>query len=124
MSVSTGFHTVEEYIAAQPEPLRGTLERLRHVVRTAAPGAAESISYGMPTYRAGDGTRLHFAAWKKHFSLYAATAAVVAAFSAELAPYKIDKGTIQFPFASPFPQDLIARIVKFRFNATEESTES
>jgi uncharacterized protein YdhG (YjbR/CyaY superfamily) len=56
----------------------------------------------------------HFAAWKHHYSLYAATASVVAAFKRELAPYDVIKGTIRFPLAEPVPEKLIERIAKFR----------
>jgi uncharacterized protein YdhG (YjbR/CyaY superfamily) len=68
----------------------------------------------MPTYKLRDETVLHFAAWKHHYSLYAATASVVAAFKRELAPYDVIKGTIRFPLSEPVPEKLIERIAKFR----------
>jgi uncharacterized protein YdhG (YjbR/CyaY superfamily) len=37
-----------------------------------------------------------FAVWKQHYSIYAATEQVVAAFKDELASYEDDKGTIRF----------------------------
>jgi len=57
---------------------------------------------------------LSFAAWKQHYSIYTATAQVVAAFSDEIARYKVDKGTIRFPLSQPVPVGLIGRIAKFR----------
>jgi uncharacterized protein YdhG (YjbR/CyaY superfamily) len=80
----------------------------------AVPRAEEVISYKMPTYKLRDQTVLHFAAWKNHYSLYAATASVVAAFGRELAPYDVIKGTIRFPHSEPVPEKLIERIAKFR----------
>jgi uncharacterized protein YdhG (YjbR/CyaY superfamily) len=68
----------------------------------------------MPTYRLNGARVLQFAGWKQHYSLYAASAAIVAEFAKELAPYKIQKGTISFPLSEPIPVALIERIAKFR----------
>jgi uncharacterized protein YdhG (YjbR/CyaY superfamily) len=114
------FETVEDYIAAQPEGVRAMLERVRNAIRKALPGAEETISYKMPTYKLNGKAVLHFAAWKEHYSIYAATARVVETFRAELAPYKIEKGTIRFAFAQPVPVKLIARIAKFRAGEPSE----
>lgn len=106
--------TVDEYIAAQPEAVQNTLGRVRATIRKAVPAAEELISYNMPTYKLGGERLLYFAVWKQHYSIYAATKQVVAAFREELAPYKIEKGTIRFPLSEPVPVKLIGRIVKFR----------
>ncbi|MGA2136553.1 MAG: DUF1801 domain-containing protein [Bryobacteraceae bacterium] len=111
---TSNFNSVDEYIGAQPVAVRETLERVRGAIRKAVPEAAEVISYGMPTYKLAGGRLLYFAAWKQHYALYGATAPLVAAFRAELAPYPIEKGTIRFPLAAPVPVKLIARIAKFR----------
>jgi uncharacterized protein YdhG (YjbR/CyaY superfamily) len=109
-----GFQSVDEYIAAQPPAARTILERVRGAIREAVPEAQEVISYQMPTYKLNGARLLYFAAWKQHYSLYAATGPVVAAFEAELASYEIDKGTIRFPLSAPVPVKLIGRIAKFR----------
>ena len=57
---------------------------------------------------------LSFAAWRQHYSLYAATDQVVAAFKDDLALYEVSKGTIRCPFSEPVPMKLIERIAKFR----------
>jgi uncharacterized protein YdhG (YjbR/CyaY superfamily) len=105
---------VDGYIASQPEAIRGTLERVRNAIREALPRAEEVISYNMPAYKLHDDPVLHFAAWKGHYSLYAATAGVEAAFKRELAPYAVIKGTIRFPLSEPVPVNLIKSIAKFR----------
>jgi uncharacterized protein YdhG (YjbR/CyaY superfamily) len=111
---STAFHSVEEYLSAQPEAVRATLVRVRLTIRKAMPDAEEAISYNMPTYSVHGQRVLQFAAWRQHYSLYAASHGIVAAFAKELAPYKIQKGTISFPFSEPVPEKLIERIAKFR----------
>jgi uncharacterized protein YdhG (YjbR/CyaY superfamily) len=108
------FKSVDEYIASQPEAVQGVLRRVRNTIRTAVPGAQEVISYKMPTYTLNGDRLLYFAVWKQHYSIYAATEQVVAAFQDELASYEVDKGTIRFPLSEPVPVKLIARIAKFR----------
>jgi uncharacterized protein YdhG (YjbR/CyaY superfamily) len=110
----TGFQSVDEYIAAHPESVRRILERVRSTIRKAVPEAREVISYRMPTYTLDGARLLYFAVWKHHYSIYAATEQVVAAFQDELASYEIDKGTIRFPLSAPVPVKLIGRIAKFR----------
>ncbi|MBZ5612220.1 MAG: DUF1801 domain-containing protein [Acidobacteriia bacterium] len=110
----TNFKSVDQYIASQPEAVQGLLERVRSIIRKAVPGAEEVISYQIPFYKLPGGPVLYFAGWSKHYSLYPATAQVVAAFKDELAPYQISKGTIRFPLSQPVPVKLIERIAKFR----------
>jgi uncharacterized protein YdhG (YjbR/CyaY superfamily) len=72
------------------------------------------ISYKIPAYKLHNLPVLYFAGWKKHFSLYPATARVLAEFQDELAPYQISKGTIRFPLSQAVPVKLIERIARFR----------
>jgi uncharacterized protein YdhG (YjbR/CyaY superfamily) len=114
------FKSVDEYIASQPETVKGVLERVRSAIRKAVPEAEEAISYKMPMYKLPAGPVLYFAGWKQHFSLYPATASLVAAFKNDIAPYVVHKGTIRFPLAQPVPVKLIARIAKFRAKEVAE----
>ena len=110
----TGFKSVDEYIAAQPEAAQGLLESVRSAIRKALPGAEEVISYKIPTYKMYGGAVLYFAGWSRHYSLYPATDRVLAAFKDDLAPYDVKQSTIRFPLAQPVPVKLIERIAKFR----------
>ena len=114
------FKSVDEYIAAQPKDVQTILNRVRTVIRKAVPGAEESISYKIPAYKLRGERLVYFAGWKKHYSLYPATKALVAAFEDELAPYEISKGTIRFPLSQPVPVKLIERIAKFRAKEVAE----
>lgn len=111
---------MDEYIASQPEEVQGILGRVRSTIRKAVPAAEEVISYKIPTYKLYSGPVLYFAGWKQHYSLYPANDRIVAAFKDELAPYKVNKGTIRFPFSQPVPVKLIGRIAKFRAQETAE----
>jgi uncharacterized protein YdhG (YjbR/CyaY superfamily) len=115
----TAFKSVDEYIASQPEAVRGVLQRLRSVIRKALPEAEEVISYQMPAFRLDRRIVLYFAAWKQHYSLYPALEAATE-FRDELVRYKVSKGTIRFPLSEPVPVKLIERIAKFRAKVVAE----
>jgi uncharacterized protein YdhG (YjbR/CyaY superfamily) len=117
------FKSVEEYIASQPGSVHAILTLVRSTIRKALPRADEVISYNMPTYKLHDEAVLYFAGWKQHYSLYPAGESLVTAFKDELAPYKINRGTIRFPLSEPVPVKLIERIAKFRAKeATDRET--
>lgn len=104
--------SVDEYIAQFPEEIQQKLREMRAVIHAAAPEATEKISYQMPTFYLR-GNLVHFAAFKQHIGFYPVPSGI-AAFEAELAPYKRSKGAVQFPLDQPLPTELIGRIVKFR----------
>ena len=103
---------ITDYISRFPPEIQTLLEKIRITIRKAAPGAEETISYGIPTFRL-NGNLVHFAAFKKHVGFYPAPSAI-RAFQNELATYKSSKGAVQFPVEKPIPQTLISKIVKFR----------
>ena|SRR5579875_2403883 len=106
--------SVDEYIISQPEAARRVLRLVRSAIRNAVPGAEEAISYKIPAYKLHGERMLFFAGWKRHYSLYPATRGINEAFKGNLARYKVNKGTIRFPFSEPVPVRLIERIAKFR----------
>lgn len=106
------FDTIDDYIAAFPKDVQDDLQRLRRVIRESAPAAEEAISYGIPTFKL-NGNLVHFAAYQHHIGFYP-TSSGIAAFKKELMPYKLSKGTVQFPLGRPLPLDLIRRIVRYR----------
>lgn len=114
--------TVDEYIAGFPTPVQTVLDRVRGAIRKALPGAAESISYRIPTYKLHGRPVLYFAGFKQHYSVYPANARLVAAFTRELAAYEYNnKGTIRFPLTKPVPAKLIESIAKFRSREVEDA---
>jgi uncharacterized protein YdhG (YjbR/CyaY superfamily) len=105
--------TVDEYLAGVPEPARGTLQKIRAAIRSAAPpGATETISYRIPAFKY-KGVLVWFAAFSDHCSLFP-TASVIEAFKDELKGFSISKGTIQFPTDKPLPVALVRKMVKAR----------
>jgi uncharacterized protein YdhG (YjbR/CyaY superfamily) len=113
--------TVDDYLAALPPERRVGVEELRRAVRTAAPEATETIAYQMPALRGRGGQFLvSYAAFKRHYSLFPASGAVIEALGDELTPYLAGKGTIRFPASGPIPTDLVTRIVKVRLTENAE----
>jgi uncharacterized protein YdhG (YjbR/CyaY superfamily) len=113
------FESVDQYIASWPEDIQTILERVRSTIRKAVPQAEESISYKIPAYKLRGDPVLYFAGWKQHFSIYPATATVIAAFKNDISPYVV-KSTLRFPLAQTIPVKLIARIAKFRAKEVAE----
>jgi uncharacterized protein YdhG (YjbR/CyaY superfamily) len=105
---------VEEYLDALAPDRRTVMDELRATVRSAAPGAAETIAYDMPALRSDGQFLVSYAAYKRHYSLFPASGAVVEALGAELTPYLSGKGTIQFPANAPIPMTLVRRVVEVR----------
>ena len=106
--------SVDEYLAAQPEPVRQKLEQVRAAIRKAVPDAVEGIGYGMPGYKLHGKPMLYFAGFRNHYSLFAASGSFFAALADELQGYQMRKGTVQFPLDKPVPEKLISRIAKLR----------
>ncbi|MCI9143468.1 MAG: hypothetical protein HFH87_12780, partial [Lachnospiraceae bacterium] len=67
--------TVDEYIAGQPEEVRGYLKEIRKAIGTALPEAEERISWSMPTFWKGHNI-IQFAGFKNHVGLYPGPEAV------------------------------------------------
>jgi uncharacterized protein YdhG (YjbR/CyaY superfamily) len=116
----TDYTSVDEYIATYPEDVQAILQRVRGAIRKAVPHADEVISYQIAGYKLNGRRVLYFAGWKRHYSLYPATDRLVEAFTDELAPYEISKGTIRFPLSEPVPVRLIERIARFRARESAE----
>lgn len=104
--------SIDGYILSFPTEVQEILEKLRKVIKDAAPDAMEKISYQMPTFFF-HGNLVHFAAYKKHIGFYPAPSGIDA-FKQELSQYKGAKGSIQFPIDEPLPYELISKVVAFR----------
>lgn len=111
--------TVEEYLAAVPEPARSTLEKVRTVIRaTVPPEATEVISYGIPTFK-GNGLMIAYAAFTNHCSLFVLSGSLLDSFKDDLKGYETSKGTIRFPVDKPLPAALVKKLVKARLSHNE-----
>ncbi|MBS1948800.1 MAG: DUF1801 domain-containing protein [Bacteroidetes bacterium] len=105
--------TIDDYIKNFPEEIQTVLEKMRAIIKEAAPAdAGEAISYGMPAFKY-HGMLVFFSANKNHIGFYPTPSPIVF-FKKELAAYKTSKGAIQFPLGKAIPVALVRRIVKFK----------
>jgi uncharacterized protein YdhG (YjbR/CyaY superfamily) len=119
VDAENGVAAVEAYLARVPEPARSTLEKVRKMIRAAAPkDATEAISYKIPSFQYKGGV-VWYAAFKKHCSFFPMDASLMEEFGEELKKYKTSKGTIQFPVDKPLSKALVTRIVKARVALNE-----
>jgi uncharacterized protein YdhG (YjbR/CyaY superfamily) len=102
--------TIDAYISAFPADVQPILENVRQTIRKAAPEAAETMSYGIPTFDLNGKHLVFFAGWKHHISVYPLPAGDDA-FQRRIAQYKRVKSAVQFPLDKPVPYDLIGEIV-------------
>ena len=112
MDPNTSFNSIDEYIEQFPKEIQTILQKIRSVIKEAAPEATEKISYQMPTFFL-KGNLVHFAAYKNHVGFYPAPRGIEK-FKEELSQFKGAKGSVQFPMDKPLPLELISRIVLFR----------
>ena len=113
MAMRSTATSIDEYVAGFPPETRKMLEELRALIKAAAPGATETISYAIPTFDLNGHHLVHFAGYEKHVGFYP-TGSGVEAFKGELKPYRSGKGSVQFPLGQALPTDLIRRIVELR----------
>ena len=112
---------VDDYIAEQDADVQPVLQKIRGIIKENAPDAEELLSWKMPTYRTSENI-IHFAAHKKHISLYPGEAAA-SFFSSRLKGQAVtgaSVGTIKFPLNKPIDYDLIADIVRWRVTYVED----
>ena len=104
--------TVADYIATAPKGARGKLREMRAIIAAAAPGATQSLKWGMPAF-SYDRILVTFAAFRHHIGFFP-TPSAVRAFRKELARFETSSATIRLPLDAPLPKTLIRRITKFR----------
>lgn len=107
-------HNHDEYLANLDEEKRTALEGLRRIIREAAPGSEEVISYQLPAFRLQGKLLVAYGATKKHCALYVMSSSAVEKHAKELCSYDIGKGTIRFQPGEPLPADLVRAMVQTR----------
>lgn len=108
------YESVDDYMAGLPDDRRAVMEQLRSTIRAAAPDATEVISYNMPAFRLNGRFLVSYEAFKRHYSLFPWSDAMLEELGDELRPYAVGKGTIRFPAEQPIPHALVTRIVQIR----------
>ena len=112
--------TVDEYLAGVRAEQRVALEKVRKVIKAAAPRAEECISYQLPAFRLDGRLLVHIGAASKHCALYGALPR--AGLEMELARFDTSKGTIRFTPEAPIPATLVRKLIKARIAQLAEAS--
>ena len=106
---------IDAYLASVEDPAaRKTLEALRMQLRKLLPGAVETLSYRMPTFKVDGNAVAGFAFFKRHCGYYPFSGGVVPALKSELAGYSVSKSGVTFPPNRPLPVKLVKALVQAR----------
>lgn len=103
---------VDDFIARYPADVQEILQKIRAIIREAAPEAQEKLNYGIPTFTL-NGNLVHYSALKNHIGFYP-TPSGIEKFKTQLSKYSGAKGSVQFPLDQPIPYELIRSITEFR----------
>ncbi|MBI2924096.1 MAG: DUF1801 domain-containing protein [Verrucomicrobia bacterium] len=113
-SAKTKPSTIDEYLAAVSADQRAALEKLRKIIKAAAPKTEECISYQLAAFRLDGRMLVAFGASANHCAFYPMSSSTVEAHKAELKDYETSKGTIRFQPNRPLPAALVRKLVKAR----------
>lgn len=112
--------TVDEYLAAAPEPQRTTLVRLRAMLASILPDAEEGVSYGVPAFKVGGKAVAGYAHAKRHCSYFPHSGSVISQVEPELLEgYEWSKGTLRFPVDKVPDEALVRRLAEIRLAMLE-----
>lgn len=115
---------MDAYLAAQPEPQRTTLQKVRETIRSLLPTAEECISYSVPAF-ACDGTAVAgFSGSRSHCSYLPFSGSLLESISTDVAAYQTSKGALLFAVDRPLPRPLIRRLIVARLRAESQSRPS
>jgi uncharacterized protein YdhG (YjbR/CyaY superfamily) len=108
-SVSTA--EIDEYLASQPEPKRGTLEEVRRRIRSLVPSAEEGISYALPAFLVDGKPIAGLAAFAHHLSYLPHSGSVLTRLGPLIDGYEHTAGSLHFPVDEPLPVELLRALL-------------
>ncbi len=124
MRKSPPAETVEGYLELLPEEVSLALEKLRKIIKAAAPGTTEVISYRIPVFEYQGRPLVGFGAAKNHCSFFTMSSSMIPKLArmraAELKGYDVSGATIHFTPDKPLWAALVTKLVKERIADNEK----
>jgi uncharacterized protein YdhG (YjbR/CyaY superfamily) len=124
MKKSVPAGSVDGYLSALPEEVRIALEKLRKIIKAAAPGTTEVISYRIPVFNYQGRSLVGFGATKNHWSFFTMSSNMILKLArmraGELKGYEVSGATIHFTPDKPLPPTLVTKLVKERIAENEK----
>jgi len=116
--------TVEGYLELLPEEVSLALEKLRKIIKAAAPGTTEVISYRIPVFKYQGRPLVGFGAAKNHCSFFTMSSSMIPKVArmraAELKGYDVSGATTHFTPDKPLSAALVTKLIKERIAENEK----
>jgi uncharacterized protein YdhG (YjbR/CyaY superfamily) len=116
--------SVDDYLKIVPEDMRVALQKLRNIIKAAAPETTEVISYRIPIFKYQGHPLVGFGATENHCSFYMMSSSMIPklarARGAELKGYDVSGATIHFTVDKALPAALETKLVKARIAESEK----
>ncbi len=124
MKKSAPAEGVDHYLAVLPEEVRMGLEKLREIIKAAAPETTEVVSYRIPIFKLQGHPLVGFGATKNRCSFYVMSSSMIPklarARDVELKGYDVSGATIHFTPDKPLPATLVMKLVEERIAENEK----
>jgi uncharacterized protein YdhG (YjbR/CyaY superfamily) len=121
---STPAKSVDAYLKLVPEDMRVALQKLRKIIKAAAPETTEVVSYRIPIFKYQGRPLVGFGATKNHCSFFVMSSSMIPkqarARDGELKGYDVSGATIHFTPEKPLPATLVTKLVKARIAENEK----
>jgi uncharacterized protein YdhG (YjbR/CyaY superfamily) len=115
---------VDAYLKIVPADARVALERLRKIIKAAAPETTEVVSYRIPIFKHQGHPLVGFGATENGCSFYVMSSSMIPklgrARDGELKGYDVSGATIHFAPDNPLPAALVTKLVKERIVENEQ----
>ena len=108
--------SVDDALAAYPDPDRAALQHVVDVARRVAPDAEDGVSYGLPALRVAGKPLVGVSRAAKHLALFPFSPAAIEAVRDALAGFDVSKGTVRFTAGRPLPDDVLERLLRARLD--------
>jgi uncharacterized protein YdhG (YjbR/CyaY superfamily) len=107
---------VSEYINAQDEPKRSTLNAVRKIILEIEPRLEQAIMWKSAQFKFNDKVVVGLCAHKNHMSFSTPSAEVLAGLAPDLDGFVVSKNSFQFASDQILPKELVEKIVRARLS--------
>lgn len=118
------FKSFKQYCEPLDIEVKVKLEELRGIILTTLPSVSEIINYNIPSFvLVPGGTReeqIMIAGYTHHIGFYPHPT-TIRHFDKQLTLFKHSRGAVQFDINKPLPKDLIAEMLRYRYNLLNEN---
>jgi uncharacterized protein YdhG (YjbR/CyaY superfamily) len=105
---------VTEYINAQDEPKRSTLQAVRETLLAIEPNLEQVIAWKSTQFKFNGKYAVGMCAFKNHLTFSPQSAEVMESMAEDLSGYVTSKSSFQFDVDKPLPKALVEKLLKAR----------